>query len=213
MRAVPYAVDLADPDASAAVCARIVAEQGVPDIVINNAGAGKFQSVEETRNEDAHAQMALPYFAAFHVTRAFVEPMVARGSGAVFQINSPVSIVAWPGAVGYAAARWAVRGFTQALRQDLHGTGVTVGSLTPARVHSEYFDANPDSVSRVPKVELLVGTMTPDQVADAVLRAVVARPNRDSHAPWRWALFAPFAQAMPRPFEWLFRLTGHKRAR
>ncbi len=212
-RAVAYPVDLADPDASAEVCARILAEQGVPDVVINNAGAGRFQSIEETSPEEAHAQMALPYFAAFHVTRGFVEPMMARGRGVVFQINSPVSIVAWPGAVGYAAARWAVRGFTQALRQDLHGTGVQVGSLTPTRVHSEYFDANPDSVSRVPKVELLVGSMTPDQVAEAVLRTVVHRPNRDSHAPWRWALFAPLAQAVPGPVEWLFRTTGHTRRR
>ncbi|MCG7426122.1 SDR family NAD(P)-dependent oxidoreductase [Helcobacillus massiliensis] len=208
-----YAVDLADAGATADVCRAILHDHGTPDVLINNAGAGRFLSIEETSVEEAHAQMDLPYFAAFHMTRGLIEPMIARGRGVVFQINSPVAITAWPGAVGYAAARGAIRGFTAALRQDLHGTGVRVGSLTPTRVHSDYFDANPDSVDRVPKVEALVGTMTPEEVAETTLRAVRTRPGRDSFAPWRWSLFAPVAAAVPAPFEWLFRVTGHKRVR
>lgn len=206
-----YAVDLSQPEAVARVCESILAEHGVPDVVVNNAGSGRFLSIEETSSQDARDQMALPYFAAFDMTRGFIEPMLRRGSGTIFQINSPVSQIAWPGAVGYAAARWAVRGFTEALRQDLHGTGIHVGSLTPTRVHSNYFAANPDSVSRVPKVELLVGTMTPSQVADAVAEALAHRPNRDTHAPWRWALTQPLARAVPGPFLALFRATGHRR--
>ena len=115
------------------------------------------------------------------------------------------------GAVGYAAARWASRGFTEALRQDLHGTGVLVGSLTPTRVHSDYFTANPDSLDRVPKAEVVVGTMTPAQVADAVADALRRRPGRGSYAPWRWRLLAPLAKAVPGPFVWLFRVTGRRR--
>ncbi len=206
-----YAVDLSDPSATAEVCARILTEHGTPDVVINNAGSGRFISIDETSPDEAREQMALPYFAAFDVTRGFIEPMLRRGSGTIFQINSPVAQIAWPGAVGYAAARYAVRGFTEALRQDLHGTGINVGSLTPTRVHSEYFKANPNSVSRVPKVELLVGTMSPAQVAEATARALDQRPNKDTHAPWRWGLFQPIARAVPGPFLALFRATGHKR--
>lgn len=209
--AVAYPVDLSDPQATAEVCRRILEEVGVPDAVINNAGSGRFQSIEETSAEEARAQMDLPYFAAFHVTRGLVGPMMARGSGVIFQINSPVAVIPWPGAVGYAAARWAIRGFTEALRQDLHGTGVLVGSLTPTRVHSDYFTANPDSLDRVPKAEVVVGTMTPAQVADAVADALRRRPGRDSYAPWRWRLLAPLAKAVPGPFVWLFRVTGRRR--
>lgn len=208
---VTYPVDLSDAEATADVCRRILEEAGTPDVIINNAGAGRFQAIEETSLTQAHEQMALPYFAAFHVTRSLIEPMMARGSGVVFQINSPVAIIPWPGAVGYAAARYAIRGFTAALRQDLHGTGVLVGSLTPTRVHSDYFTANPGSVDRVPKAEVVVGTMTPAQVADAVAVALQRRPGRDSYAPWRWALLAPLAIAVPGPFVWLFRVTGRRR--
>ncbi len=113
------------------MCERILDEHGTPDILLNNAGSGRFLSIEETSPKEAREQMALPYFAAFDMTRGLIEPMLARGSGTIFQINSPVAQIAWPGAVGYAAARYAVRGFTEALRQDLHGTGINVGSLTP----------------------------------------------------------------------------------
>lgn len=155
--------------------------------------------------------MALPYFAAFHTTRGFIDAMLARGSGTILQINSPVAVVPWPGAVGYASARFALRGFTEALRQDLWRTGINVASVSPARVHSDYFDANPGSLERVPKVELLVGTMTPEQVADSVASALRHRPNKDSYVPWRWALIAPWARVFPGAVAWLFRRTGHRR--
>lgn len=207
-----FAVDLAVGDEAEAVCRRIVEEIGVPDVVVNNAGAGRFSSIEETSNAEASAQIALPYLAAFHVTRGFIEPMLTRGSGTVFQINSPVAIVPWPGAVGYAASRFALRGFTEALRQDLWGTGIAVGSLTPTRVRSDYFDANPGSSERIPRVEGLVGSLSPEQVADAVAHCVRRRPGKDTHIPRRWAMLAPLARAFPGPVAALYRATGHRRA-
>ncbi len=209
--AVPVAVDLGDADATAAACDRVLAEHGVPDVIVNNAGSGRFTAIEETSAAEAAAQVALPYLAAFAVTRGFIEPMLKRGTGIVFQINSPVAVVPWPGAVGYAAGRFALRGFTEALRQDLSGTGIRVGSLTPTRVTSDYFEANPRSRDRVPRIEWLVGSMTPEQVAAAAAEAIVRRPGKDSYAPWRWALLAPLARAVPGPVTWLFRITGHRR--
>ncbi|NLT30042.1 MAG: SDR family oxidoreductase [Propionibacterium sp.] len=206
-----HPVDLAVGDDVSRVCAEIVATHGVPDVVINNAGAGRFTSIEETSNREAAEQMAVPYLATFHVTRGFIEPMLARGSGTIFAINSPVAVVPWPGAVGYAAARFAVRGFTEALRQDLWGTGLQVGSLSPTRVHSDYFEANPDSVQRVPRVEALVGKMTVEQVADTVAHCLQYRPDKDTYAPWRWALIAPWARVFPSAVAALYRATGHRR--
>lgn len=210
--ALAIPVDLADPDAAAAACAQVLEQAGVPDAIINNAGAGAFQSLEESTVQDVHDQMDLPYFAAVHTTMGFLRPMLARGSGVIFQINSPVSVVPWPGAVGYAAARFALRGFTEALREDLHGSGLAVGSLTPTRVHSDYFTANPGSVERVPKVEALVGTMRPEEVAEALVRALVERPGKDTHVPWRWGLMQPLARAFPSALTALYRRTGHQRA-
>ncbi|HEX9438538.1 MAG TPA: SDR family NAD(P)-dependent oxidoreductase, partial [Roseiflexaceae bacterium] len=53
----------------------------------------------------------MPYFAAFYITRALLPAMLRRGSGHLVYVNSPASLVAWPGAAAYTAARWALRGF------------------------------------------------------------------------------------------------------
>ena len=53
--------------------------------------------------------------------------------------------------------------------------------------------------------------MTPEDVAEAVAKALERRPNKDSYAPWRWAMMAPWARVFPGLVAWLFRTTGHKR--
>ncbi|MGR6520181.1 SDR family NAD(P)-dependent oxidoreductase (plasmid) [Rhodococcus erythropolis] len=188
---------------------QVLGEIGVPDIIVNNAGAGRFLFLDETDPEEAVQMMAAPYFAAFFVCRAFVTAMVARGSGNLLQINTPVATVPWPGAVGYASARYALRGLTESLRQDLRGTGVRVSSVTPAKVDTPYFESNPGAAERIPRIEKLLGTMTPEQVADVVVSAI-RRDADDVHAPWRWAALHPIARAIPRPFHWLAWRTGTK---
>lgn len=208
---VGHPVDLSDGDATAEVCRRILGAQGVPDVVINNAGSGRFLSIEETSEDEMRMMLELPLMAAFRVTRGFIEPMMERGSGVIFQINTPVAVVPWPGAVGYATARYGLRGFTESLRQDLRGTGVHVGQLMPTRVHSDYFKANPGAGERIPKAEAVVGSMTPAQVASAVARCLDKRPGKDSYAPWRWAATARIMCVVPGPFAWLYSATGYRR--
>lgn len=72
-----YSVDLADADAVAAVAKQITEELGTPDIIINNAGAGRWLFVDETSPAEAVQMMAVPYFAAFNVTHAFL-PAILR---------------------------------------------------------------------------------------------------------------------------------------
>ena len=91
--ASPYAVDLADASAIAETSARIKREAGTPDILINNAGAGRWLSVLETSAEEALAMIEVPYLAAFNLTRAFLPEMIARGTGAIACVTSPASYV------------------------------------------------------------------------------------------------------------------------
>jgi short-subunit dehydrogenase len=121
-----YPVDLADSGAIEEVSARIAREAGTPDILINNAGGGRWLRLIETTAEEALAMIEVPYLAAFNLTRAFLPKMLARRSGAIACITSPASYVAWPNAAAYIAARAALRGFTEALRADVKGSGLTV---------------------------------------------------------------------------------------
>ena len=135
---------------------RISADVGTPDIIVNNAGAGQWKFVDETTQQEAVQMMAVPYFAAFYVTHAFLPGMLRRNAGHIVNVSSVGSRFVWPGATAYLAARWAVRGFTEALRADLAGTRIGVTLFECGVVRSPYWEHNPGSRERVPKMGKLV---------------------------------------------------------
>lgn len=205
-----YPVDLADPEAVERVAAAIRAEVGVPDLIINNAGAGRWLAIEETSPAEAMSMMAVPYFAAFYVTRAFLPAMLARRSGRIVNVNSPASLVAWPGAVAYTAARWALRGFTEALRADLRGTGVSVSAVVPGKVSSTYFAHNPGVEQRFPGLARLLPTLSPEQMAARIVQGV-RRDERAIIAPRALKLLYLAHAVAPGPIRWLTVATGWRR--
>jgi short-subunit dehydrogenase len=164
-----YAVDLGDPKALAATAARIVTEHGSPNILINNAGAGRWLPLLETSAEEAAAMMALPYLAAFNLTRELLPGMLKRGSGQIVNITSVACRLAWPGAVGYTAARAAMEAFTNALRADMQGSGVSVMLATFGTVETAYWKNNPGSR---PKSSAAMKALTQEDVADAIARGI-----------------------------------------
>ena len=171
--ASPYAVDLADPSAIAETSARITREAGTPDILINNAGAGRWLPLLETSAEEALAMIEVPYLAAFNLTRAFLPEMIARRTGAIACITSPGSYVAWPNASAYIAARHALLGFAESLRADLRRTGLTVTLVVLGAVETPYWQHNPGSREHMPKSNpILAPVLTPEQAAQAIVQGV-----------------------------------------
>jgi short-subunit dehydrogenase len=208
--AAAYPTDVSDAAAVATMAERVKAEVGVPDVIVNNAGAGRFLFIEETTPEELVQMTAVPYFAAFFVTRAFIEDMLARDSGHIVNINTPVSTLVWPGAMGYAGARWAVRGFTAALRADLSRTAIEVTEVVPGKVSSEYFERNPGAEERIPSVARVLRTLTPEQTAEAICRGV-ERNRREVITPFLLRVFYLQARLLPRFTDWIVHRTGSKR--
>ncbi|HEX8076001.1 MAG TPA: SDR family NAD(P)-dependent oxidoreductase [Thermoleophilaceae bacterium] len=208
--AAVHAADLTDARAAASAAEAIRGDLGVPDVLVNNAGAGRFLFIDETAPDEAESMMAVPYFAAFNMTRAVLPDMLARDSGRVLIVNSPASYVAWPGACGYTAARFAMRGFTEGLRADLHGTGVGVSSVTAGKVRSPYFDNNPGSEERIPTITRIIRTLTPEEVAHAVVDAL-ERDKRDVYVPLMLRMNVLQSRFMPRLSSWVLARTGAKR--
>ncbi len=167
-----YAVDLGDPKALAATAARIVAEHGTPNILINNAGAGRWLPLLETSAEEAAAMMALPYLAAFNLTRELLPGMLKRSSGQIVNITSVACRLAWPGAVAYTAARAAMEAFTNALRADVQGSGVSVMLATFGTVETNYWKNNPGSREHVPRSSAAMKALTQEEVADTIVRGI-----------------------------------------
>lgn len=167
-----YEADCGDRAAVARIAPQIHSEFGTPDVIVNNAGAGRFLYFQETPVEDFEKMMAAPYFAAVYVTHAFLQGMLDRGSGMIVNVNSPVAFVAWPAAAGYACTRWALRGLNDALSAELQGTGVKVSHVVPGKVWSSYFENNPGAEYGIPGIARTVRTLKPEEVADVIVKTI-----------------------------------------
>ncbi len=170
--AFAYPVDLTNAGAVGEVTRQIVAEVGTPDVLINNAGAGKWLSIDEATPEETVDMMAAPYFAAAFVTRAFLPGMRRHNQGAIVNMTSVAAFMAWPGATAYTSARWAMRGFHEALRADLSGTRIRSMLVTFAKVQSPYWEHNLGSEARVPRAQSIIPTLSVGQAASAIVAGI-----------------------------------------
>jgi short-subunit dehydrogenase len=187
------ACDAADGADVAALAARVLA-RGVPSVIVNSAGLGSWKYLEDTTPAELATLMGAPFFAAAHVTAAFLGAMIERGSGAILHVGSPASFQPWPGATAYATSRFALRGLHEALCMDLIGTGVTSSHVIFGEVTSSYFENNPGSQEHIPRIARIIPKMTPEQCA-AVLWSTAHRPQAE--------VFEPF---LLRAFFWTQRL-------
>ncbi len=181
-----------------------------PEIVVNSAGAGRWLYTEETAPAEVVAMMGAPYFAAFFVTRRCLPGMLRAGRGHIVNINSPVVRGGWPSAAGYAAARYALYGWTQALRLDLNGTGVGVTSVVASQTSSDYWANNPGTWERRPRVADVLRVVSPEEVARAVVDGIEGN-RREVVLPFLLRVFFAANGMAPRLVEWLVTRTGRRR--
>ncbi len=174
--ATPYLADLSNAAAIDETAARIMHDCGPPDILINNAGAGRWLPLIKTTAEEALSMIEVPYLAAFNLTRALLPAMLARQSGTIAFITSPASYIAWPGASAYIAARRAVAGLAETLQSELRGTGLAVTLIVLGTVETPYWQHNPGTREARPKMNpYLFPVMTADDAASAIVEAITWR--------------------------------------
>ena len=207
---IPVVCDGGDGQAVLRMADDVLATDGVPDLIVHCAGAGQWKEIEDTTPDDLDRMMSAPFRSAFHINHAFVGPMVERGSGRLLHINSPASVMAWGGATGYVTARFALRGLNEALRADLRGTGVWTSNVTFGEVSSSYFEANPDSQAKIPKIASIVGVMTPEACAKVLVKAIRSR-KREIIAPFMLRLFFLNFRLWPAMVHFFIGLTQRKR--
>lgn len=206
-----YAADLANAAEVSALAQRVLSEVGAPDILVNNAGQGQWKFLEDTSPDEIQQMMAVPYFAAAWLTREFLPGMIARRSGHIVNISSVASRFVWPGATAYTAARWAMRGFSEALRADLYGSGVRVTLYESGEIESPYWWHNPGSRERIPKIgSLMIPVLTPEQVGQAVVVGV-RKNKRLIVIPFMMKLIYLQHFFFPWVVQWLMTITGYRR--
>ncbi len=210
--AIPVALDAADAGAVDDLAATVRGDHGVPDVVVNAAGAGAWLWPEDTPPEELERLFDAPFRAAYHLTYAFLPDLLARGAGTLIHVGSPAAFAPWPGATGYTAARWALRGLHESLRQDLAGTGVRTCHVVFAEVATPYFDVNAGTRQRRPAIGRLAPTSSAAEAAEVILRTI-DRPRGEVRYPGMLRLLLVLHRLIPGVTRWLLRVTGARRPR
>ena len=130
--------DLTDHEACERVAARIGDDASAVDLVVNNAGFGTSGRFVRQVVEEEHREIELNVVALHRLTHAAVQTMVARGQGGVINVSSLGGYQPTPGFATYAATKAFVSSFTQAVHEELLGTGVKAMVLCPGFTRTEF---------------------------------------------------------------------------
>lgn len=134
-------IDLADR----ASIERAARAAGAVDILVNNAGRLQAGQLEEEDVEDIYAVLQVNLAGSIHLTRLLLEGMLAREHGKIVNNASISGYAFFPGASVYSASKAGIVGFSESLRRELRGTGVSVLHLVTPSVDTRMMDAVVDS--------------------------------------------------------------------
>ncbi|MDM0014217.1 SDR family oxidoreductase [Variovorax sp. J22P168] len=198
-----YGADVAVTDSIVAAGAACIAQQGVPDVVIANAGISIGIDTAQRTDLDVMARLLavnnVGLAATFH---PFVAAMAARGSGRLVGIASVSAIRGLPGHGAYCASKAGVVAYCESLRGELRASGVKVVTLLPGYVDTPLTRGN-----RYPMPFLLA----PEAFAERAFRSIEAGSSYRV-IPWQMGLVAKLLRLLPNPlFDRLFQGRGRKR--
>ncbi len=134
VRAVPQRMDVTDRAAVAALPGEVRAAHGRVDLLVNNAGVALGGTFEQVGEADFDWLIAINFDAVVRLTRAFLPLLHTSDDARIVNISSIYGIVAPAGQAAYSASKFALRGFSNALRHELEGTRVGVTVVHPGGV-------------------------------------------------------------------------------
>jgi hypothetical protein len=159
--------DLSDPRQVDRVASRLLDAPRI-DLLVNNAGIGTFGVFHNHEAVAALREIDLNIRALVRLTHAGIATMTRHGAGTILNVSSLMALGPFPGSATYAASKAFVTSFSEALHEELRGTGVTVTVAMPGLVQTEFMDNadahHLDGVAGFVKLK-------PESVAQASLRA------------------------------------------
>lgn len=132
-RIITDPLDVSDADAITAYAAHVERALGSADYVFNVAGVARVGSFENSPLSSFETVMNINLYGVVRMSKAFL-PQLLKTRGGLVNISSIFGIIGFPGQVEYCTAKFAVRGFSETLAQELDGTGVSVTSVHPGGV-------------------------------------------------------------------------------
>ncbi len=164
-------LDVADRDAVFAWADTVVADHGSVNLIFNNAGVTLFASIDTMSDDDFEWLMNINFWGVVHGTRAFLPYLKASGEGHVVNISSVFGLMAIPSQSAYNAAKFAVRGFTDALRIELEvePCGVSATTVHPGGIRT--------NIARDARIDDSAVGMSRDEIAANFDRVTITTPT------------------------------------
>src|SRR5204863_2383358 len=144
------------------------------DLVVTSAGVGNGGPIDLFTAAQMQMMMNINFMGTYHCVQAALPTMRQQQSGHFVFLSSVAGKFGVPLLSGYCASKWAIRGFSSALRSELHGTGIGITTVYPAWVDTPMVKQEENSLNMM-DIQVM---LTPDQVASEILQAV-ANDQRD----------------------------------
>ncbi|GHU43979.1 short-chain dehydrogenase [Bacilli bacterium] len=186
-----YQVDLSDEVALTETCQHISKQFGAIDVLINNAGYGYFKPFLADDNAAVRQMFDVNVLALMQVTRAFLPDMMAEKSGQIINMASMASYMATAKTTAYAATKFAVRGFSNALRQEVVDAKIKVLVVNTGPVLTKFHAANPEYLAKVGK-----HAVTAAFVAKKIVSHLETN-RQELNLPWQLNLARIFSMNFP----------------
>lgn len=187
-----YVADVAQPTSIAMAAQACLQQQGVPDVVIANAGISMGMDTSSAQDLEVLARTLATNVGGLAATlQAFMAPMRARGRGRLVGVASVAGVRGLPGQAAYCASKAAAISYCESVRSELQGTGVTVLTLCPGFVATPLTARNR---------YLMPFLLSADTFAQRAARAIASGASYRV-IPWQMAIVARLLPLLP---NWMF---------
>ncbi|HEY6842573.1 MAG TPA: SDR family NAD(P)-dependent oxidoreductase, partial [Thermoanaerobaculia bacterium] len=176
-------------------CKRLIDSAGAVDILVNNAGFAIFDAIENANPDDIESMMRSNYLGAVWCTQAVLPQMLARGDGTIVNVASIAGLMGYARMGGYCATKFAMIGFSEALRDEVIGRGVRVAMVCPGTTDTNFFTKA--ERGKMPAASRLILAIKPERVAKAICDAAIDGSYRRI-LPFTAAMYMRFKEVSPR---------------
>jgi NADP-dependent 3-hydroxy acid dehydrogenase YdfG len=175
-------LDVTDPQSTKRFVQAAIAELGGLDILFNNAGLSRGRDPAwDSLEEDEREVIETNVLGLMRMTRICLPYLIESGDGHIVNMGSVAGVWSYPSGSSYVASKFAVHGYTRALRDDLQGKPVRVSNIAAGIVETEFskvrFKGDEEKARAVYADVAMGGPLNAQDIAECVLFALTRRPN------------------------------------
>lgn len=195
-------MDIKDSKAIESVLQTLFSEHGSIDVFINNAGFGLFKDYNDFTSDEIEEMFEVNTLVSIHFSRLVAQHMAEQGHGHILNIVSMAGLIASARSTIYSATKFAMIGFSNALRLELADKGVFVTTVNPGPIATHFFDLADPSGDYLKSVGKL--TLQPEAVAKKIV-SILGKNKRELNLPWLLAVAHKCYTLFPKTSDYLAR--------